>query len=47
MLYPSEQEALHFTFQWIKPVNLCLVFLKHKHRKKIIRREFHYTKGDL
>lgn len=35
-----------FTFQWIKSVNLCLVFLNCKCRMKIICKETYYTKGN-
>lgn len=35
-----------FTFQCIKSVNLCLVFLNCKCRTKIICRETYYTKGN-
>lgn len=35
-----------FTFQCIKSVNLCLVFLNCKCRIKIICRETYYTKGN-
>lgn len=35
-----------FTFQCIKSLNLCLVFLNCKCRMKIICRENYYTKGN-